>query len=355
MNNVQTPQPTQYPVQQVVSPSMDVWNSIAQVIKEGPSLPKIELMKFSGDPIEYIEFTTNLKDNIESQVKDESQRFVRLLAQCIGKAREAIRSCVNLDASQRYEEAKSVLLEKFGQPHMIVEAHMTKLRELQIKKSDATALMEFVRQLEDSGRALRRMGPSYSNRLDNEDVIVMLMKKLPEESLKRKWADKAGDLLKGNGLVTFSNFVNFLKHIAGRINNRYGRELKLSNEFKKSPVTKQRLDQSRAIYSSATKNDLNDERENPLPRKCPQCSGPHGVWRCRVFKSASLEDRWKIVKQRRLCMICLDEGHFAKCCKSGFTCRMRGCGKGHHYLLHRDQNFVKNDRTNDDKGDRFKE
>jgi hypothetical protein len=46
--------------------------------------------------------------------------------------------------------------------------------------------MEFVRQLEDSGRALRRMGPSHSNRLDNEDVIVMLMKKLPEESLKRK-------------------------------------------------------------------------------------------------------------------------------------------------------------------------
>ena len=82
----------------------------------------------------------------------------------------------HLDASQRYEEAKSVLLENFGQPHMIVEAHMTKLREIQIKKSDATALMEFVRQLEDSERALRRMGPSYSNRLDNEDVVVMLMK-----------------------------------------------------------------------------------------------------------------------------------------------------------------------------------
>jgi hypothetical protein len=94
MNNVQTPQPTQNPVQQVVSPSMDVWSSIAQVIKEGPSIPKIELMKFGDDPIEYVEFTTNFKDNIESQVKDESQRFVRLLAQCIGKAREAIRSCV---------------------------------------------------------------------------------------------------------------------------------------------------------------------------------------------------------------------------------------------------------------------
>ena len=96
-----------------------------------------------------------------------------------------------------------VLLDNFGQRHMIVEAHTKKLRELHIKKSDATALMEFVRQLEDSERALKRMGTSYSNRLDNEDVIVMLMKKLPEDSLKSKWVDKAGDIIKNKGLVTF--------------------------------------------------------------------------------------------------------------------------------------------------------
>ena len=139
---------------------------------------------------------TNFKDNIESQVKDESQRFTRLLAQCTGKARDAIRSCVNLDANQRYKEAMKVLLDNFGQPHMIVEAHTKKLRELHIKKSDATALMAFVRQLEDSERALKRMGTSYSNRLDNEDVIVMLMKKLPEDSLKRSGRTKLEILLR---------------------------------------------------------------------------------------------------------------------------------------------------------------
>ena len=139
---------------------------------------------------------TNFKDNIESQVKDESQRFNRLLAQCTEKPRDAIRICVNLDANQRYKEAMRVLLDNFGQPHiMIVEAHMKKLRELHIKRADAIALMEFVRRLEDSERALKRMGTSYSNRLDNEDVIVMLMKKLPEDSLKRKWADKVHSAL----------------------------------------------------------------------------------------------------------------------------------------------------------------
>ncbi len=94
---------------------------------------------------------------------------------------------------------------------------MKKLREIQIRRSDASSLMEFVRHLDDSERALKSMGPSYSNRLDNEDVIVMLMRKLPDEGLKRRWADKAGDLIKSNGVVQFDNFVQFLKKVAGCI------------------------------------------------------------------------------------------------------------------------------------------
>ncbi|CAB4042058.1 Hypothetical predicted protein, partial [Paramuricea clavata] len=239
-------------------PQLDVWNSIAQAIKEGPSLPKIELMRFGGDPLEYVEFVTNFKDNIESQVSDDSQRFTRLLAQCVGKAKDAIRSCVNLDVGQRYKEAKSCLLENFGQPHIIVEAHMKKLRELQIRKTDANALMEFVRHLEDSERALKSMGSSYSNRLDNEDVIVMLMRKLPEDGLKRKWVDRAGDLIKSKDYVQFDDFVNFLKKVAGRINNRYGRELKQASEDKKFQ-NRSRFEQQRRVNANAIQGGLNKE------------------------------------------------------------------------------------------------
>ena len=56
------------------SSMVETWTTIAQAIKQGPSLPKVELMKFSGDPLEYAEFATNFKDDIESQVSDESQR-----------------------------------------------------------------------------------------------------------------------------------------------------------------------------------------------------------------------------------------------------------------------------------------
>ena len=75
---------------------MAPWSTIAEALKQGPSLPKIELMKFKGDPSEYAEFAVNFRDHIESQVTDDSQRLTRLLAQCVGKAKDAIKSCVNL-------------------------------------------------------------------------------------------------------------------------------------------------------------------------------------------------------------------------------------------------------------------
>ena len=55
------------------------------------------------------------------------------------------------------------------------------------------------------------MGSNYTSRLDNEDAIILLMRKLPDESLKRKWAERAGDLIKGKGRAEYADFVSFIK------------------------------------------------------------------------------------------------------------------------------------------------
>ena len=80
---------------------------------------------------------------------DDSQRLTRLLAQCVGKAKDAIKSCVNLPVGQRYEEDWKTLTKNFGQPHMVADAHLRKLRELNIRRGDAASLMDFARRLED--------------------------------------------------------------------------------------------------------------------------------------------------------------------------------------------------------------
>ena len=326
-----------------LDPQFDAWLALAQAIKEGPTLPKVELMKFSGDPLEYVEFVTNFRDNIEGQVLDESLRLTGLLAQCTGKAKDVIRSCVNLPVGSRYSEACRTLRQNFGQPHMIVEAHMKKLREIQVRRADASALMEYVRRLEDVRRVLANMGSNYMSCLDNEDVIAMLMRKLPEEGLKRKWVDRAGDLIKTKGRAEFTDFVEFLQGVAERINNRYGHELKSSLSIARNRMeyVKEKSDCQPKVTTLATQsNHKNPELRPSLPR-CVQCSGLHGVWRCRVFRNSPLRDRVKVVQQHRLCRVCLAQGHIARFCGSGFRCRISGCGRDHHYLLdHAQENDV---------------
>ena len=276
------------PFEQQASPQSrmqpDPWVAVAEAMKQGPSLPKVELMKFSGDPLEYVEFVTNFRDKIENQVSDESQRLTRLLAQCSGKAKEAIRSCVNLTVGERYTEAWRTLSENFGQPHMIVEAHMKKLREIQVRKADATTLMEFVRRLEDARRVLTSMGHNCVSRLDNEDVIISLMRKLPDESLKRKWVDKAGNLIKRKGRADFADFVEFVRRVADCINNRYGQEFGSSShgnrEKRELNKTKHPPPKFTTLATQTDQNCLNQKTSPRPPWKCAQCSGPHNVWRC---------------------------------------------------------------------------
>ena len=199
--------------------------------------------------------------------------------------------------------------------------------------------MEYVRRLEDVRRVLANMGSNYMSRLDNEDVIVKLMRKLPEEGLKRKWVDRAGDLIKTKGRAEFTDFVEFLQGVTERINNRYGHELKssLSIARDRKEYVKEKSDCQPKVTTLATpSNQKNPELRPSLPR-CVQCSGLHGVWRCRVFRNSPLRDRVKVVQQHRLCRVCLAQGHIARFCGSGFRCRISGCGRDHHYLLHHAQ------------------
>ena len=61
---------------------------------------------------------------------DDSQKLTRMLTNCVGKAKDVIKSCVNLLMGQRYEEAWKTLMNNFGQPHMVAEVHLRKLESL---------------------------------------------------------------------------------------------------------------------------------------------------------------------------------------------------------------------------------
>ena len=162
-------------------------------------------------------------------------------------------------------------------------------------------------------------------------MIITLTRKLPDEGLKRKWVDKAGDLIKSKGRAAYLDFVSFVREAAHRVNNGCGKELKFSpcaeRESKESGRGK--ADYPLKVTTLAT-HSAEDQQGTAIPTrvslKCPQCSGPHGVWSCRIFRSSSLRDRSKTGRQHRLCRACLSQGHNARQCPRGFPSSKPGCG-----------------------------
>ena len=70
-------------------------------------------------------------------------------------------------------------------------------------------------------------------------------------------------------------------------------------------------------------------------RNCPLCVQCHPLYRCGVFKSKPVEERRALVKRKRICFNCINSTeHTASSCKSPKRCKVPGCGRSHHTLLH---------------------
>ena len=60
------------------------------------------------------------------------------------------------------------------------------------------------------------------------------------------------------------------------------------------------------------------------------------MWNCENFKKMSVNMRWNVAKERKLCFRCLSNGHRREACSRSRACGLNGCGSHHHRMLHED-------------------
>ncbi|XP_070067089.1 uncharacterized protein [Drosophila virilis] len=66
---------------------------------------------------------------------------------------------------------------------------------------------------------------------------------------------------------------------------------------------------------------------------CAKCAGNHRLSDCDDFRSIGTNQRWELVKEKRLCFCCFLR-HRAQQCKSKKKCHVDGWESTHHVLLH---------------------
>ena len=96
-------------------------------------------------------------------------------------------------------------------------------------------------------------------------------------------------------------------------------------QLKPSVVGRTYVTQERPTTSSPRKRAI---------KKCKLCNHPDGLRACDSFRKMTVNQRWDIAREQRVCFRCLSYGHQGEACVRSRICGLNGCRSAHHRLLH---------------------
>ena len=67
---------------------------------------------------------------------------------------------------------------------------------------------------------------------------------------------------------------------------------------------------------------------------CPSCNANHWLSQCDKFKKMNVDERYKFVRMKKLCINCLTPDHFVRDCPKKSFCRIQDCLANHSTFLH---------------------
>ena len=295
-------------------------SSIVQAL----NLPRIEIAKFSGDVREYHTFMTVFKQCVESVTTDGHTRLSQLLHHTTGDAYNAIKSCLGDGGDAGYILAMKRLRTRFGSPHVICETIMSDLK-MHPDAHTAVDLRQFADLLITASHILKEHG-MYSE-IDNQNFILSMCMKL-QLRIRYKWRDHAADKLQtSNAYPRFSDFVSFVERHADVLNDPvYGGDALISSTRKPSGTSSAPSNRNISSFTTAVKRKM-----------CILCNNDHRLFRCHDFMSKTLDERISYVSDKRLCNVCLSQGHTTNDCTTNYMCPVNDCNGKHSKLIHVDK------------------
>ena len=301
---------------------------------------------FNGDSLKYpmwkasVDAFMSCQGNVSYSVK-----MFHLRNFITGEALSAIESCFLSPNRTTYDEAWSILEERFGNAVLVTSAFRKKIDDWpKIGDRDRKALQQFsdfLKQVQVASLTFEKLSV-----LDDEFENEKLVKKLPNW-LASKWIAQVV-----RNTTTFPKFKRFVEFIS--------EHAKISNHSLWGS-TNQIVTRSVAKRTTATAHagvgrmpgEGDDGPGRVLMgngdgspslrgvRRCPCCDEEgHMPISCPLMISKTLPDRLRLVAEKRLCFGCLHPGHQLASCKYKTKCK--SCHRSHHDLLHREDKVAQN-------------
>ena len=298
-------------------------------------LPRIELPKFNGDVLKF----QNFWDQFEAAVHNNDdlpkvQKFTYLRSVLTGNALQTIEGFEVTGAN--YQAAVHCLQHRYGRKRMIISSLVKSVIQMDAKSAvSASALRDLYDTFMNRTRALEALGEDPTSH--GCILLPIFETKLPPQLLE-KWELELADTQEDKtDLELFFKFLNrqvVSKEAGERGCNVNNTQSNKGRDNRRKPSFP-RIGEDGAYTASAL---LGEARELTGP-SCNFCKAGHESPNCPVFNDKSLDDRWKLVQENKLCFNCLkpsNHKHFSKICRQP-KCSVANCGRRHHKLLHGQQ------------------
>jgi hypothetical protein len=297
-------------------------NTLGSSIRRGFEMPKRVCLGFDGNPMNYPKFIENFKTNIEEREQEPRARLAYLIQLCSDIAKDAISNCVMLPDEEGFSRAKELLHNSFGQSHIITHAYIDKVTKGGlIRDGDSEKLLQLARDMENCQINLTQLG--CESEINAQSNLERIVARLPRY-IQAEWAKEAFALLEKGKIPTFKNLTSFVTLKAKLASSAFGKLIGAKPQDDKYPRSK-RNPQGASFAAEGGLKILT----------CYHCKKTgHLLERCFSFRKEPLNIRRDVVRNEKLCNLCLCKGHFEKQCRRKETCMVAECGQRHHSLLH---------------------
>ncbi|XP_075167883.1 uncharacterized protein LOC142240048 [Haematobia irritans] len=296
-----------------------------------PSLPPLQLSKFNGDYTTWSDFYNMflvlVHENSDLSVISKFQ----YLRSCLTD--EAARLIQALEMTpQNYEEALQILKLRYDNKRFIFQSHIEKIFSIkQLRNPSAHEVRDFMDYTNANIRALQTI--ASREQISNGILLHMIVSKLDADT-QSKWEEEIftnwdnGETNDELVLPELKDLSLFLERRCKSLDLMSSNEIKHRQFHMKPPNNNSFQAKKKSASSFVVSN---------APTQCCFCKSPtpHNPFNCRKFIEMKDTERFRMVKNLKLCLNCLGTNHFASKCPSTNRCQL--CNNTHHTLLHKQQ------------------
>jgi hypothetical protein len=288
-------------------------------------LPQIQLIKFSGDSLQWPKFWDLYRSSIHNRTDlSGATKFHYLVTQLTGEAEQLMAGFDHTDGE--YSEAVKLLTETYGKPQRIIQARLHALFDLTKPNSNSKDLSRFRSLYEGHLRGLKSLGADV-----NAAGYVFC------ELLIRKLPNKIRDNLNRANKSDFWNLDDLRREIDIEIGHLQSLEPETLSHDSQNNTPMPTAVFNTSTYSSANSNTINSNTNSnsnansnySYARKCNFCYSAHASVQC--TKYVSVNSRRARVNELKLCFNCLKGNHMSNNCNNDGRCRK--CKSKHHTAI----------------------